>query len=172
MSLTVGEALKLNVFQKCRLLTGEAGLGNVILWVNILEILDDLSHIEHGELLITTAHGFKKSDQDYQKTMIELFAKKKLAAVAIQTGHYVQKLPESFIELARAHSIPVIEIPPEVSFKRITRALIGRLVEKNQTRLKESADKNHKSELEHRLRKMNNLWRELLSSSNPEDYHH
>jgi hypothetical protein len=57
MSLTVQEALNLEIFRRCRLLTSGSGLKSNIYWVNILEILDDLSHIEPGEFLITTAHG-------------------------------------------------------------------------------------------------------------------
>jgi PucR family transcriptional regulator, purine catabolism regulatory protein len=99
------------------------------LWVNILEILDDLRHIEPGEFLITTAHGFNAKSLGRQQELIELFASKKLAAVAIQTGHYLKEIPASFIRFAEGHRIPLIEIPPEASFKIITRALMNRLLQ-------------------------------------------
>jgi len=124
MPLTVNQALQMKIFSKCKLLTGQAGLQNEILWVNILEILDDLSHIEPGEFLITTAHGFNAHSKSRQQEMIELFAAKNLAAMAIQTGHYLQLIPPSFIQFAEIHNIPLIEIPPEVSFKSLTRASV------------------------------------------------
>jgi len=129
VTFTVAEALEMEVFSNCNLLTGKAGLQNEIRWVNILEILDDLSHIEPGEFLITTAHGFNAESRVKQRDMVELFASRKLAAMAIQTGHYLQEIPSSFTRFAENYSIPLIEIPPEASFKNLTRALFKKLLQ-------------------------------------------
>ena len=171
MSVTVAEALEMEIFQKCRLLTGESGLQNVILWVNILEILDDLSHIEPGELLITTAHDFNNQSPGSQEGMIELFAAKKLAAVAIQTGHYVQVLPDTFIKLAEKHSIPIIEIPSDISFKNITKALMNKLVQDAYSEATGTEEKSPDDRLERQAKTMKKLWLQLLSTDNPKDYH-
>ncbi len=171
LPVTVAEALEMEVFQKCRLLTGESGLQNIILWVNILEILDDLSHIEPGELLITTAHDFNNQSPGNQEGMIELFAAKKLAAVAIQTGHYVQKLPDSFIALAENHSIPIIEIPSDISFKSITKALMNKLVQDAYSEATGTEEKSPGDKLERQAKTMKNLWLQLLNTNNPQDYH-
>lgn len=128
MAFTVALALQMEIFRKCKVLTGKSGLYNEIKWVNILEILDDLSHIEPGEFLITTAHNLNTQSEKEQKKMIELFAARKLAAVAIQTGHYLQEIPLSFIRFSRDNNIPLIEIPAEVSFKTITWALMNELI--------------------------------------------
>lgn len=128
MAFTVAMALQMEIFSKCKVLTGKSGLYNEIKWVNILEILDDLRHIESGEFLITTAHNLNTQSEKEQKNMIELFAARKLAAVAIQTGHYLQEIPLSFIRFSRDSNIPLIEIPAEVSFKTITRALMNELI--------------------------------------------
>jgi hypothetical protein len=69
MAFSVANALEMDIFSKCRLLTGDAGLENEILWVNILEILDDLRHIEPGEFLITTAHGFNAKSLSRQQEL-------------------------------------------------------------------------------------------------------
>lgn len=124
MSLTVQKALNLDIFSRCNLLTAGEGLSNNIYWVNILEILDDLSHLEPGEFLITTAHGLQSLGPTRQKEMVELFAERRLAAVAIQTGHYIDRIPSTLIKLFRDCKIPLIEVPPDLSFKSITRALL------------------------------------------------
>ncbi len=171
MPYTVSKALEIEIFHKCRLLTGQAGLQNEIHWVNILEILDDLSHIETGEFLITTAHGFNIESKSKQTDMLELFSTKKLAAMAIQTGHYINEIPPSFIDLSKKYSIPLIEIPPEVSFKKLTRALMNELVHYDLN----SAEKNVLSKaqiiLNTRINEMNQLWLKLEESKNPEDLH-
>jgi PucR family transcriptional regulator, purine catabolism regulatory protein len=59
-----------------------------------------------------------------QNEMVELFAKRKMAAMAIQTGHYIEEIPASLVNLFSAYNIPLIEIPPDISFKSITRSLM------------------------------------------------
>jgi len=117
----------MDAFTGCRILTGSSGLDNEIRWVNILEILDDLRYIEEGEFLITTAYDFDFRNTEKQELLIELFAGNKLAALAIQTGHYLAEIPASLIRLAEVHQIPLIEIPSDTSFKSLTRALMGEL---------------------------------------------
>jgi DNA-binding PucR family transcriptional regulator len=167
MPLTVAKALKLEIFRNCRLLTGQAGLHNEILWVNILEILDDLSHIEPGEFLITTAHGFSSHSEVVQQGMIELFAARKLAAMAIQIGYYLKEIPSSFIHFSEEHNIPLIEIPPEVSFKSLTRALMMELLHNEQPeRVPSSSAGRH---LEEQASEMKTLWERLVAAKNPAD---
>lgn len=169
MPLTVTEALKLEIFNKCKLLTGQAGLQNEILWVNILEILDDLRHIEPGEFLITTAHDFSTQTESKQQAMIELFAARKLAAMAIQTGHYLQEIPGSFIRFAEEHNIPLIEIPPEVSFKSLTRALMNELLHSDQLTPGGQNQIEKSSSIEKDLTARKELWQQMLETKNPED---
>jgi PucR family transcriptional regulator, purine catabolism regulatory protein len=168
MSFTVTKALDMEIFQKCTLLTGEAGLQNEILWVNILEILDDLSHIEPGEFLITTAHGFDTHSESKQQAMIEFFAARKLAAVAVQTGHYLEKIPLSFIRFSEENNIPLIEIPPEISFKSLTRALLNELMRiGRETEPGLAATDGER--LETLAAEMKDLWQRLVDYENPDD---
>jgi hypothetical protein len=167
MPLTVARALEMETFQQCRLLTGQAGLQNEIKWVNILEILDDLSHIEPGEFLITTAHGFNTESESQQQGMIELFAARKLAAVAIQTGHYLQEIPASFIRFSEDYKIPLIEIPPAVSFKSLTRALMNEVISNEHQAAAYATATAKTARTEPELTAMKALWNQLLKSENP-----
>jgi len=171
MPFTVAKALEMEIFNKCRLLTGQAGLQNEIHWVNILEILDDLSHIEPGEFLITTAHGFKTQSESMQLNMIEIFASRKLAAMAIQTGHYLEEIPSSFIRFSEEHNIPLIQIPPEVSFKNLTRALMNALIHKEILIADKLGRGSIDGSLDSRINDMKDLWKRLIENENPEDLH-
>ncbi len=171
MAFTVKKALEKGIFLNCQLLTGEAGLQNEIHWVNILEILDDLSHIEQGEFLITTAYSFDISSEKKQLEVLEFFADRKLAAMAIQTGHYVDTIPSSFIEYAKQYQLPVIEIPPETSFKSLTRALISEL---NRHELSETSGgviSDTQLNLNSRINEMNRLWYKLKESEHKDGLH-
>ena len=141
-----------------------------IKFVNILEILDDLRHVDQGELLITTAYGFDISSDKKQLEMLNFFAERKLAAIAIQTGHYIEHIPASFINYAKLLELPLIEIPPEVSFKRITRALMNELfhheIAEADTNLSEPQD-----QVISRIKNMNILWNNLVESEYVNRYH-
>ena len=128
MALTVKKVLQMEAFSDCTMLTGNAGLDNEIRWVNILELLDDLRYIEEGDFLITTAYDFDFKDTVKQERLIELFAGNKLAALAVQTGHYIEAIPPTLVKLAEEHGIPLIEIPADTSFKSLTKALLGELM--------------------------------------------
>lgn len=170
MPFTVKKAFEKGFFHNCRLLTGEVGLSNGIKWVNILEILDDLSHVDKGEFLITTAYGFDISSEEKQLEMLNFFAEKKLAAIAIQTGHYIDQIPVSFINYAKQLELPLIEIPPEVSFKNLTRALMSELIHYE---LAESSTKLSRSQ-DHvisRIKNMNLLWNNLAENEHVNRYH-
>ncbi|MDW7739378.1 MAG: PucR family transcriptional regulator ligand-binding domain-containing protein [Bacillota bacterium] len=169
MSITVAEALKMEVFKDCRLLTGQAGLTNEILWVNILEILDDLSHIEPGEFLITTAHDFNSHSISMQQGILEFFAAKKLAAMAIQTGHYLKEIPSTFIHFSEEYKLPLIEIPPDVSFKTLTRALLNELVQTDQKSAHKPDEYSANKQIELMIDDMKKLWNQLIMDDNPEE---
>ncbi len=167
MPFTVRKALQMEAFSGCSTLTGDAGFDNQIRWVNILEILDDLSHIEEGDFLITTAYDFDFRDMEKQERLIELFADKKLAALAIQTGHYIVEIPPSLIRIAEDHSIPVIEIPPDTSFKSLTKALLGELVQRDTARQNEEILRQ-KGGLQDLARQSRTLMQKLLAGENAE----
>lgn len=170
MAFTVKKALEKGLFNNCRLLTGEAGLTNSITWVNILEILDDLSHVDKGEFLITTAYDFDISSKKKQLEILNFFSERKLAAIAIQTGHYINNIPPSFIKYAKQLKLPLIEIPPEVSFKNLTRALMNELfhyeLAETSTNLSESQE-----HIISRIKDMNFLWNNLADSEHVSRYH-
>lgn len=171
MSLTVQEALNLEIFGRCRLLTSGSGLKSNIYWVNILEILDDLSHIEPGEFLITTAHGLQALNTKRQKEMVELFAERKMAAMAIQTGHYIEEIPASLVSLFSAYNIPLIEIPPDISFKSITRSLMLSLLKAEKEDAREIPPAEGKKQLQHKYKIMLAIWSGLTEGKKPLSYH-
>lgn len=131
LAITIKEALKLDVFKDAVVVAGHEGLDNEIKWINILEILDEFELLHEGELLITTAFGLNGYDVGYHKKIIQQLAKRKLAAVAIQTGYYLDKIPNSWIRLSNEYKLPLIQIPQKISFSEINRAITDRLTQRD-----------------------------------------
>ncbi len=144
MSFTLREALQADLLQKCRLLTGQIGLDHEITWINILEILDDLNHLQKGEFLITTAYNLKNLSAREQEDIIRTMVKQQIAVLAIQTGYYLEEISNTFIEIARKYSLPLLHLPKEISFHSLTRTLIS-FINKNKTYYYDFREKTRKS---------------------------
>ena len=61
MAILVKDALSLDMMKETKLLAGENGLDRLIQWVTIVEIIEDTSRLEEGELLVTTGFGMKEN---------------------------------------------------------------------------------------------------------------
>lgn len=141
MSLTIQEALQLEVFQDTQVVAGHSGLGRRITWVNILEVLDEIDLLQEGDLLVTTAFGLAENVEWSQSLMAQL-AKRKLAGLAIQTGYYMQEIPESLIQQANEHGLPLLLLPKNLAFTDLTKAVLRRIVSR-QLELLEYSERLH-----------------------------
>jgi len=125
-----------------KLAAGQHGLDNQIKWVTIVEVLEDIQRLQKGEFLITT--GFKLlEDEDRMDVFHDLLKSNFLSGVAIYTSFYMEKIPQSFIELADAGDLPIIEIPTDINFSEITKAILEQIVN-NQMYLLEQSEKIHR----------------------------
>ena len=123
MTITIREALQLPDMVQTRLIAGASGLDYPIRWVTIVEVLEDASRLQEGEFLITTGFGLE-ADAKKQADFIPALAKQKLSGVAIHTGFYLREIPASFLEAANHYGLPLIEIPSELNFSTITKAIL------------------------------------------------
>lgn len=127
MSLTVADAMKQSVMQQARLVAGSDGLARQIRWVTIVEVIEDVSRLQEGEFLITTAYGWE-ADSDLGRRLLEGLAAQGLSGVAIQTGFYLAAIPRPLIELADELGLPVFELPSQLNFSMVTRELLEQVV--------------------------------------------
>lgn len=142
MAISIREALQLPVMKHTKLIAGEKGMMNTIKWVTIVEVLEDINRLQAGEFLITTGFGFKENP-DKQEKFIELLASGTLSGVAIYTSFYMKKIPESFIDAANKNNLPLIEIPTDINFSVITKAILEQIVN-NQIMILENTLNIHK----------------------------
>jgi len=125
--VTLEEVLALDVFQRASVAGGRSGLQRKVKWVNIIEILDDITNLQEGEFLITTAFGIA-DNPGLQSTLVDELHGRALAGLAIQTGYYLAGIPGIMRRRADELAFPVVELPREASFASITKAVLQRLV--------------------------------------------
>ncbi|KLU62447.1 purine catabolism regulatory protein [Peptococcaceae bacterium CEB3] len=127
MILTVREALAMEILRHARVIAGEAGLSREITWVSVLEVLDEIQLLQSGELLVTTAFGLEE-DPGLQEHLIPALAAKGLAALAIQTGFYIQDIPSVLRTQADTCALPLILLPQDLAFSTLTQAILRRII--------------------------------------------
>ena len=134
MDISLERILQLSKLQKMKVLAGKQGLSNSVLWVNVLEMLDELDQLAEGELFVTTAVDLGTSPEA-EETLVSRLVQKKISGLAIQTGFYVKEISQTLIRLCDHHGLPLIEIPEEMGFGEITRAITHEIIYQQNKRL-------------------------------------
>ncbi|MFL0252793.1 PucR family transcriptional regulator [Clostridium neuense] len=122
MPLLIKNLFQLDSLTGIKLMTDQNGINNEIAWVNIMEILDEISYLQRDELLLTT--GYKLDNENLNKDLIFRLHSKGLAGMGIQTGYYLNKIPKYIIDDGNKYNFPIFEIPKDLSFSIITQVVL------------------------------------------------
>lgn len=127
MGLTVKDILSIDALNQTKVIAGESGLNREITWVSVLEVLDEIGLLQEGELLITTAFGLAEIPSLLDE-LIPRLVDLKLSGVAIQTGYYLDVIPENIIQQCNDHNFPLLELPKHIKFSELTMAITKRII--------------------------------------------
>ena len=139
MAIYVKDLLSEEEMNGARLISGEEGLDNEIKGVTIIEAPDIVKWINGGEVLLTGLYAFRSCSLEEFKGYIDELEKKKISALILKRGKPVEGAEdkvEYLIEFSRKHTIPILEVPFEVSFRDVMSRLMERLFNEEVTRLK------------------------------------
>ncbi|WP_446898996.1 PucR family transcriptional regulator [Clostridium sp. LBM24168] len=122
MAFLIRNIIEFNLLEGARIVAGDKGIDNEVLWVNLMEILDALDSLQKGELLVTT--GYNIDNEDQYKDIILRLKNKGLCGMAIQPGYYIDKIPEYIKDSANKYDFPIIELPSNLTFSHIMHVLL------------------------------------------------
>ncbi|WP_066291538.1 PucR family transcriptional regulator [Bacillus sp. FJAT-29937] len=125
-SLIVQELFNRNHFQKAEVIAGHGGILNTIKWVHILESKEIGTLIKGNELILTT--GIQLTSEDTLLNFLEQLITKEAAALCIELGEHIKSVPNSVIELANRHNLPIIVFNEIVPFIEITQEIHSLLI--------------------------------------------
>lgn len=125
--LKVADLFQLAPLRHARLVCGHAGTANPVRGVNIIEAPDVADWIQAGDVLLTNLYAVDKLRP--LDVFIEKLAKRKLSALVIKTGLFVDAIPEEIVEAARRHTLPLIEIPRDVLYREVMLAISEHLLD-------------------------------------------
>lgn len=139
MAIYVKDLLMEEEINGARLISGEEGLDNEIKGVTIIEAPDIVKWINGGEVLLTGLYAFRSCSMEDFKNYIDELVKKKISALILKRGKPVEGAEdkvEYLIQFSRKHTIPILEVPFEISFRDVMSRLMERLFNEEVTRLK------------------------------------
>jgi len=127
MSISMKAALTLEILQQSQVIAGHKGLDRIIKWVSILEVLDEVTFLQEGDLLVTTAYGLIDNPR-LTRDLVPFLAERKLAGLAIQTGYYLKVIPAQIIKQCDLYELPLLELPKSISFNELTKAILKKVI--------------------------------------------
>lgn len=139
MAIYVKDLLMEEEMNGARLISGEEGLDNEIKGVTIIEAPDIVKWINGGEVLLTGLYAFRSCSMEDFKNYIDELVKKKISALILKRRKPVEGAEdkvEYLIQFSRKHTIPILEMPFEISFRDVMSRLMERLFNEEVTRLK------------------------------------
>ncbi len=133
--VTVRHALKMGGLASSKLVAGYQGLDNKIFSVDIIEVPDFQDWARPNVLAVTCGYAVRDDTQS-QKGLVLAMAQSKAAALAVKPGRFLgESMPEVMIRAADEKGLPLIEVPVDIPYTKITLPVLSAILNEQVSRL-------------------------------------
>ncbi|MEH7120248.1 PucR family transcriptional regulator [Neobacillus vireti] len=133
--MKIYELLTIPDLNGMQIIAGESGKENEVASVNMMDAPDIIQFLNKNEFLITTAYHLK--DQPHLLTeLVKAMSKQGCAGLGIKTKRFLNKIPDETITLANELSLPIIELPFDLSLGQIVNITFHTILDKRAAELK------------------------------------
>ncbi|KRE98365.1 hypothetical protein ASG89_04965 [Paenibacillus sp. Soil766] len=134
--LTVEEVLARPTFHHAYIAAGKMGLGRLVRWVHIIEVIQFEQLLQGGEMILTTGAAFKNDTESFM-TYLEQLIHRNVTCLCIEMGHYISSVPQEWMDAAEAHDFPLIIFPNAVRFIDITQDIHAHIINQHHKALQD-----------------------------------
>ncbi|WP_339164595.1 PucR family transcriptional regulator ligand-binding domain-containing protein [Siminovitchia sp. FSL W7-1587] len=118
MNLSLEDVLKFPIFETAKVITGEGVVSKKLVeWVSVIESPVE-NFVRENELVLTTGIGCYMNMQSFFEFCKDVY-ESGASALAIATGHYINKIPEEIIRFAEKKDFVIVDLPWEIRFADI-----------------------------------------------------
>lgn len=125
----VNEVLELDRLMKIKkisnlditLVAGEGGLHNIVSWVHMVETLEASDFLYGGEIVFTTGIGLQRPNALME--MVKVTHERDAAGMIINTGPFIEKIPQDVIDYGNKNDYPIFVVPWKVHLAEIMRIM-------------------------------------------------
>lgn len=125
--MRLSQALDLAALGEAQLVAGRDGIEREVRWANVVDIPDPLPWVSPGQLLLTTGFSWPAVAAE-QRRLVRDLGGRGLAGVALAVPKYLEHFPDAAKEAADTVRLPLLELPWEVTFSTVTKAVNGTIV--------------------------------------------
>ncbi len=137
--LTLSEALELPELTGAAVVAGRSHLTQSISWAHVVGVPDAAQWLNGGEFVLTTANALPDSDQE-QRDYIQALAEKQVVALGLAVGRVIERAPTALRDAAEACDFVLIEIPWQVRFVDVAKAINQRIAAANMRNVEQALD--------------------------------
>ncbi|MGI6145439.1 MAG: hypothetical protein GX092_03185 [Clostridia bacterium] len=130
-TVKVREVLSTKGFEGSRVVSGHAGLDNVVKMVTVAEVPDAMDWLVGGELVMTTAYYLKDTPKAL-KIWVNGLIEHGAVALAIKSSRFIGVIPDVIKKIGEERAFPIIELPPDVTWPAIIESVTNLLMNQQQ----------------------------------------
>ncbi|MFD2654881.1 PucR family transcriptional regulator [Gracilibacillus thailandensis] len=137
--MRVSELINVPSLEGCKIIAGDEGLDREVQYVNMMDAPDIAKFLKPNELLVTTAYHMKDHPELLGK-LVKQMHEQGCAALGIKTKRFLSEIPQQVLQLAKAFSFPIIEIPVQSSLGDIVNQTLSKILDKRTNELISAID--------------------------------
>jgi len=141
--MRVSEALEVPPLDAGCLVAGDSGLQRRVSWVHVVDLPQPGPWIGRDQILLSTGYAWPGTDSELINLIRELDSRG-VAAICLAVPSYHAHFPDVAKSEANRVGLPLIEVPWEIPFAKISER-VNRAIVAEQQRYREHADALHRS---------------------------
>jgi purine catabolism regulator len=118
MNIPIRKLKSTSFFNDSPVLTGEVGLDNNMVHVNLLYNSDGYRYMEEHSFVIIGGHEWL-TGQEERKHLVESLVKKNTAALGVYSYDFKGAVPKDLVDLCLKYQIPLFDMDEELSYEAI-----------------------------------------------------
>lgn len=115
----LSELMRLPLLGQARLVVGRTGVERDVRWTGVIDIPEPQEWSLPGQLLLSTGYAWPRDAQG-QRAFVRALAERGVAAVGLAVPQFFSEVPPAVAAEAERLGLPVLEVPWEIPFARIT----------------------------------------------------
>lgn len=139
MGITVRDTLQIGGLREATVLAGHKGLDRLVEFVDVMEMPDVEEWVKPGMMLLTTFYAIR-SDPQAQVDLVRIMAQRGAAALVLEPTLYLGEVPQEILAAADTWNLPVLQVPPSVSWIQISTPVLGAITNSQAAALKASEE--------------------------------
>lgn len=127
MGIWLKDAMKIEPFNRCRLIAGINGVDRMVVAVNIQEVPEVDRWMGGGEILFTSGYAF--GEQEEVCHLLERLVERGLTAMVIKPGQYLDVIPDYIIQKANELGLPLFTMPSDLPYMDCILPIMSRITD-------------------------------------------